>query len=251
MSCELCAVCYVLCAVCGERRAASGEVFRDDHLERADDAPGGAPGHQPRLDDVDRRHDHGCGHAGERTQHEVLLRGRRLSGQLLECCLRLREEHERERIPRHVTGDCRCVSLVEAGDAVCGKDLLEADDRVGVNVRLDALLEHLLRHADDRRCNCAQRTAQDLRACAGDASDLALRLAPLVRGELQGSRRECKHKLRADAFEEGAGRPLDSDAFGLQPRAHHVDWVKKGLGCAAGCGPRDEAFAEEHLLLPA
>mmetsp|Transcript_26245 Transcript_26245/g.44780 ORF Transcript_26245/g.44780 Transcript_26245/m.44780 type:complete len:238 (-) Transcript_26245:371-1084(-) len=139
-----------------------GALVLQDALHRAGDAARRAARHQPSLDHVHWRHDHRGRHAAQRAEREVLLVGRRLARDLLEQLLRLREEHERERVPRHVARDGRRVPLVEPARPLGRHERLETGEGVRVYVRLNALLQHLLGHADDRRAKCADGAGRHL-----------------------------------------------------------------------------------------
>jgi len=206
--------------------------------------------HDARLDHVDGRHDHSCGHAGKRAEQEVLLPLGRAAGEVRVGLLGLREKHEGESVPGDVARDGGEVALVKAGDALGGHELDGARQRVGVDVRLHALLDHLLRHAHDRRGERADGAAAQLGERTLHARRGELLLGELKRSELAGARGECEQELRGHALNERLGVERHRQALGLEARAHHVDRVQHGLRDAARAGARDQALAEEHLRLP-
>mmetsp|Transcript_11606 Transcript_11606/g.30216 ORF Transcript_11606/g.30216 Transcript_11606/m.30216 type:complete len:347 (+) Transcript_11606:163-1203(+) len=153
--------------------------------------------HQTGLGHVHRRQDNGGNGATDAAEDKVggggVRRARDHAQQL--------PKGVPERVPGHVSEDGGAEAPVQAADTLAAHGARRLD-AVRVQPRLHRLLEHLLRHADNRCCKGAGCAGQEVaRGLVLDALREGLARV-LERGELHRARWHGEGNLRHDAFDE-------------------------------------------------
>mmetsp|Transcript_14856 Transcript_14856/g.37220 ORF Transcript_14856/g.37220 Transcript_14856/m.37220 type:complete len:371 (+) Transcript_14856:164-1276(+) len=230
-------------------------LIRRDLEESVDDAQVGelAVGasllkHQARLDDIDGRHDDGSEGASDgANRHRVPLVGRHVEHALVRS-LEDVEEEEGEGVPGNVAEDRGSEARVEGGEAASLHVGADHGAHVGVEVRLDGLLDSLLGDADEGRGGGADGGGADLGEVRAEAPErlvlaegVELCLGLLIRNELEGTSRHSPEHLGHETLDHvprGGGEASGRLAAG----ANGVEGMEERLSAEAGEG------ASPHLL---